>query len=133
MVTGGTDNHMMLVDLRPQGLTGRKATDALERAGLTVNRNLVPSDPRPPSETSGVRVGTPALTSRGMREDEMGIIAKLFDAVLKNPDNRRVRKHVREQTLDLCDSFPIYSGLLRRLYEQDRDAYELATDSMSDV
>jgi len=133
MVTGGTDNHMMLVDLRPQGLTGRAATDALEKAGLTVNRNLVPSDPRPPSETSGVRVGTPALTSRGMREDEMEIIAKLFDAVLKNPGDRRVRKHVREQTLDLCDGFPIYSGLLRRLYEQDRDAYDFATDSESDI
>ena len=79
----------------------------------------------PPAETGGIRLGTPAVTTRGMGPEEMDLIAELIDRVLSSPDDRRVRKYVREQTLDLCDTFPIYSGLLRRLYEQDRDAYEV--------
>jgi glycine hydroxymethyltransferase len=127
LVTGGTDNHMMLVDLRDQGITGAAASDALERAGLTTNKNAVPSDPKPPQVTSGIRLGTPAVTTRGMGPEEMDLIADLIYRVLSSPGDRRVRKYVREQTLDLCDTFPIYSGLLRRLYEQDRDTYEVGS------
>ena len=79
----------------------------------------------PPAVTSGIRLGTPAVTTRGMGPGEMGLIAELIHRVLSAPDDRRVRKYVREQTLDLCDTFPIYSGLLRRLYEQEQDAYEI--------
>jgi glycine hydroxymethyltransferase len=125
LVTGGTDNHMMLVDLRDRGITGAQASAALERAGMTTNMNAVPGDPRPPTVTSGIRLGTPAVTTRGMGVEEMDLIADLICRVLTAPDDRRVRKYVREQTLDLCDTFPMYSGLLRRLYEQDRDAYEV--------
>jgi len=125
LVTGGTDNHMMLVDLREREITGAQASAALERAGLTTNMNAVPNDPRPPTITSGIRLGTPAVTTRGMGPEEMDLIADLIYRVLNAPDDRRVRKFVREQTLDLCDTFPIYSGLLRRLYEQDRDTYEV--------
>jgi glycine hydroxymethyltransferase len=125
LVTGGTDNHMILIDLRDKGITGKDASAALEMAGLTTNKNAVPADPQPPTITSGIRLGTPAVTTRRMGPEEMDIIAELIDRVLTNPKDRRVRKYVREQTLDLCDTFPIYSGLLRRLYEQDRDAYEV--------
>jgi len=125
LVTGGTDNHMLLVDLRDRGITGRDASLALEKAGLTTNKNPVPGDPRPPAVASGIRMGTPAVTTRGMGPEEMNLIAELVDRVLSAPDDRRVRKYVREQTLDLCDTFPIYSGLLRRLYEQERDTYEI--------
>jgi glycine hydroxymethyltransferase len=125
LVTGGTDNHMMLVDLRDRKINGAEASHALELAGLTTNKNLVPGDKRPPTETSGLRLGTPAVTTRGMGPEEMDLIADLIHRVLSAPDDRRVRKYVRDQTLDLCDTFPIYSGLLRRLYEQERDAYEV--------
>jgi glycine hydroxymethyltransferase len=125
LVTGGTDNHMMLVDLRDRDITGAQASHALELAGLTTNKNLVPGDKRSPGETSGLRLGTPAVTTRGMGPEEMDLIADLIQRVLSAPDDRRVRKYVRDQTLDLCDTFPIYSGLLRRLYEQERDAYEV--------
>jgi glycine hydroxymethyltransferase len=125
LVTGGTDNHMVLVDLREKGITGKDASAALERAGLTTNKNAVPGDPQPPAVTSGIRLGTPAVTTRGMGPEEMDLVAELVDRVLSAPKDRRVRKYVREQTLDLCDTFPIYSGLLRRLYEQDRDTYEV--------
>jgi glycine hydroxymethyltransferase len=116
---------MVLVDLRGRDITGAQASHALEVAGLTTNKNLVPGDTRKPTETSGLRLGTPAVTTRGMGPEEMDVIADLIDRVLSAPDDRRVRKFVREQTLDLCDTFPIYSGLLRRLYEQDRDTYEV--------
>jgi glycine hydroxymethyltransferase len=125
LVTGGTDNHMVLVDLRDREINGAQASHALEIAGLTTNKNLVPGDKRKPVETSGLRLGTPAVTTRGMGPEEMDLIADMIDRVLTSPDDRRVRKFVREQTLDLCDAFPIYSGLLRRLYEQDRDTYEV--------
>jgi len=125
LVTGGTDNHMLLVDLRDKQLTGKQAAEALEMAGLTCNKNPVPADPKPPAVTSGIRLGTPAVTTRGMGPKEMDLIAELVHRVLCAPDDRRVRKYVREQTLDLCDTFPIYSGLLRRLYEQEQDAYEI--------
>lgn len=126
LVAGGTDNHMMLVDVKKsRGLTGREATDVLDEAGITVNKNLVPYDELPPTQASGVRIGTPALTTRGMGGDEMEQIAGIMDRALSNPRDRKLRAQLREESLALSDRFPVYAGLLRRLYEQDRGAYEL--------
>ncbi|MEO0265461.1 MAG: serine hydroxymethyltransferase [candidate division WOR-3 bacterium] len=108
LVTGGTDNHLMLVDLRPFKITGNIAEKALERAGITVNKNTIPFDPEKPTVTSGIRVGTPAVTTRGMKEPEMVKIGKLISKVLKNPDDENVIASVRGEVQELCDSFPLY-------------------------
>ena len=125
IVAGATDNHMFIADLTEKKLTGRRATRLLEDAGITVNKNLIPFDPLPANQTSGIRLGTPALTTRGMKEPEMERIAPMIAAVLNNPSDRNLHRRVRDDALDLCDRFPIYAGLLRRLYEQDRGAYEV--------
>jgi glycine hydroxymethyltransferase len=109
LVSGGTDTHLLLVDLRNKGLTGKVAEAALDRVGIHVNKNTVPGDPRSPFVTSGIRLGTSALTTRGMGEDEMHRVAGLIDAVLQDPDGdppRRVTDEVRE----LAVGFPLYSG-----------------------
>jgi glycine hydroxymethyltransferase len=106
LVSGGTDNHLILVDVTPRGLTGKVAEKALERAGITVNKNLVPFDKRPPLDPSGLRLGTPALTTRGMKEAEMRQIARWIDQVLRDPDNESLLASVREQVRDLCRQFP---------------------------
>lgn len=108
IVSGGTDTHLMLVDLRNKGLTGKEAETALEEAGITVNKNMVPFDDKSPFVTSGVRIGTPALTTRGMKEDEMREIAFLIDKVLSNIGNEEVIRRVRAQVSDLCRRFPLY-------------------------
>ncbi len=112
IVSGGTDNHLILVDLRPIGITGNVAEKALEEAGITVNKNLIPFDPEKPTVTSGIRIGTPALTTRGMKEGEMEYIADLIAYVLKNIDREDVRLEVRGKVRELCESFPIYKELL---------------------
>jgi glycine hydroxymethyltransferase len=109
LVSGGTDNHMMLVDLRQHGITGKEAEDALGRAGITVNKNAVPFDPLSPLVTSGFRIGTPAVTSRGMREPEMTVIAALIDEVLKKRGSDAELRRIRSKTVDLCNSFPLYA------------------------
>jgi len=111
LVTGGTDNHLMLVDLTDKNMTGRQAADALERAGICVNKNLIPFDTRSPMETSGIRPGTPALTTRGMKEPEMALIGKLMARVLRTPDDMFVINEVRQQVRELCEQFPIYEDL----------------------
>ena len=113
IVSGGTDTHLVLVDLRPKGLTGNISEVSLENAGITCNKNGVPFDPQPPMVTSGVRLGAPAGTTRGFGEAEFAQIAKLIGDVLdglsKNPeDNQAVEKKVREDVRDLCRAFPIY-------------------------
>lgn len=108
IVSGGTDNHLMLVDLRNQGITGREAEEALEDAGITVNKNMVPFDTQSPFVTSGIRIGTPALTSRGMKENEMKEVAFLMDKVLSNIKNKSVTERVSDQVRDLCERFPLY-------------------------
>ncbi len=108
IVSGGTDNHLMLVDLRNRNLTGKDCEEALENAGITVNKNMVPDDPQPPTVTSGIRIGTPALTTRGMKEDEMREVAFLMDKILTDIHNDLVIERVREQVLDLCNRFPLY-------------------------
>lgn len=108
IVSGGTDTHLMLVDLRSHSLTGKEAEAALEEAGITVNKNMVPFDTESPFVTSGIRLGTPALTTRGMKEDEMREIAFLIDKVLTNTKNKTVIERVRNQVRDLCERFPLY-------------------------
>ena len=111
VVTGGTDTHLFLLDLTARNLSGKKAEAALEAAGITVNKNTVPFDTRSPFVTSGVRVGTPALTTRGMKEDEMKRIAGLMARVLENPADESVIAAVRKETRALCDAFPLYPEL----------------------
>ena len=124
LVAGGTDNHMIVIDVKKsRGLTGAEASDVLDEVGITVNKNLIPFDELPPTKGSGVRIGTPAVTTRGMGGSEMEQIAGIIDRALSNPTDRVLLKRLRDETLDLTDRFPIYAGLLRRLYEQDRGAY----------
>ena len=108
LVSGGTDNHLMLVDLRPKKLTGKIAEEALGKAGITVNKNMIPWDPEKPTVTSGVRIGTPALTTRGMGAREMILIAALIGRVLDAPGDDAVLSRVRGEVKDLCRHFPMY-------------------------
>jgi glycine hydroxymethyltransferase len=108
VVSGGTDNHCMLVDLTKIGITGKDAENALHASGITVNKNMVPFDERSPFITSGIRLGTPALTTRGFKEREMKKVAQLIDRVLKNMDNDKIYQHVMQQVKEMCQSFPLY-------------------------
>ncbi len=108
IVSGGTDTHLMLVDLRNHGLTGKESERALEQAGITVNKNMVPFDDQSPFVTSGIRVGTPALTTRGMKEEEMTQIAEMIDTVLLDINNDSVKTKVKNQVIELCNRFPLY-------------------------
>jgi len=110
IVSGGTDTHLMLVDLRNRGLTGKVLEQALDRAAITVNKNTVPKETQSPFVTSGVRIGTPAVTTRGMREAEMQQIAGLIDRVAKAPDDATVSSEVRAEVRALTDRFPLYPG-----------------------
>lgn len=109
LVSGGTDNHMMLVDLSGLGVTGKDAEIALEKAGITVNKNAIPFDTLGPAVTSGVRVGTPAITSRGMKAAEMAAVARMMSDVLNHIGDDAVITRVRQEVRELCEAFPIYS------------------------
>ena len=111
LVSGGTDNHMMLVDLGNLGLTGKDAESLLGRAGITVNKNAIPFETRSPAVTSGIRIGTPAVTSRGMKEPEMTLIASLITDVLKNPADEAAIRRSRETVREICNAFPIYRDI----------------------
>jgi len=111
LVSGGTDNHLMLCDLRPLTLTGRDAANLLEEAGIIVNKNCIPYDHQPPAIASGIRPGTPALTTRGMKEPEMRQIGEMMARVLRNPLDPEVRKQVRNEVLGLCGRFPVYDDV----------------------
>jgi len=108
LVSGGTDNHLMLVDLSNKNITGKAAEKALEKAGITVNKNMVPFDKKSPFITSGIRIGTPAMTTRGMKEPEMKQIADMINTVLSNMDNDSVIEKVRNQVSELCGKFKLY-------------------------
>ncbi|GAB6072179.1 serine hydroxymethyltransferase [Venenivibrio stagnispumantis] len=108
IVSGGTDSHMMLVDLRPLNVKGNQAEEALGKANITVNKNAIPYDPEKPTITSGIRLGTAALTTRGMKENDMRRIAQNIVKVLKNLDNEKVIQEVKEDVLSLCSSYPLY-------------------------
>jgi glycine hydroxymethyltransferase len=112
VVSGGTDNHLMLVDLRSKGLTGRVAEHALDRAGITVNKNTVPKETQSPFVTSGVRIGTAAVTTRGMKEPEMRRIAELIDTTLQSPEDTGVAERIRDEVRELTASFPLYPAPL---------------------
>jgi glycine hydroxymethyltransferase len=109
LVSGGTDNHLMLVDVFSKGLTGKVAEAALGKAGITVNKNAIPFDQNPPMVASGIRVGTPAVTTRGMREPEMDLIGDLISRVLAAPDDARVLGTVKGEVERLCHKFPLYA------------------------
>jgi glycine hydroxymethyltransferase len=111
LVSGGTDNHLMLVDVFSRGLTGKVAEAALGRAGITVNKNAIPFDTNPPLVASGIRVGTPAVTTRGLREPEMDAIATLIARALAAPDDDAVLAGVRRDVEALCRKFPLYPTL----------------------
>jgi glycine hydroxymethyltransferase len=113
LVSGGTDNHLMLVDLTDQGITGKDAQEALDQAGITVNKNGIPFDTRGPQITSGIRLGTPALTTRGMKEEEMRTIAGFIAMILKDIKNEERIREVRESVADLCTRFPLYPERLK--------------------
>jgi glycine hydroxymethyltransferase len=110
VVTGGTDTHLFLVDVGSRGLTGEQAEDALQAVGIYVNRNLIPFDPRPPLVSSGIRVGTPAVSFRGFGPAEIDRIADIMLAVLEQPEEQARREEAREQVQSLCRQFPIYGG-----------------------
>jgi len=108
VVSGGTDTHLFLVNLSPKGLTGKEAETALDAAGIIVNKNAVPYDEKPPAVASGIRLGTPIVSTRGMREAEMQNIVSLIERVLKQPQDLRVQREVRKQAKALCGRFPIF-------------------------
>lgn len=108
IVSGGTDSHLMLVDLRPLNVRGNVAEEALGRANITVNKNAIPFDPEKPTVTSGIRLGTAALTTRGMKEDDMRMIAKNIVKVLKNIDDENIIQQVRQEVLEMCSKYPLY-------------------------
>jgi len=109
LVSGGTDTHLVLVDLRPKKITGKIAEKVLDSVGITVNKNTIPFDPEKPFVTSGIRIGTPALTTRGMKEAQMKIIADLIGEVLSNVDDEVKKKKVAAAISELCKQFPLYS------------------------
>jgi glycine hydroxymethyltransferase len=108
IVSGGTDNHLFLVDLIEKGITGKDADAALGRAHITVNKNTVPNDPRSPFVTSGLRIGTPAVTTRGFREPEVELLAGWIADVLDDLGDEAVLERTRQSVLELCRRFPVY-------------------------
>ena len=112
LVSGGTDTHLVLIDLTEKGITGKKAENALEKVGITVNKNMVPFDQKSPFVTSGIRIGTPAVTTRGMKEDEIKTIVALIDKVISSPDSEDLLSTVMSEVLGLCQDFPLYRDLV---------------------
>ncbi|MGC9049268.1 MAG: serine hydroxymethyltransferase, partial [Patescibacteria group bacterium] len=108
LITGGTDNHLIFIDLRNFGLTGKGAEKLLEEVGIYVNRNTIPFDPNPPFNPSGIRLGTPALTTRGMKEKEMKLIGQMISQILRNPTNSKIRKQIQQAVKKLTKKFPLF-------------------------
>jgi len=124
IVSGGTDNHLLLVELYSRGLTGKDAQNSLDRAGITVNKNAVPFDPTPPMTAGGIRLGSPAVTTRGMRGPEMERIAGWIGEILAHLGDASVEQRVRAEVADLCALFPLY---LRRWQTLDGNSYQVAS------
>ena len=110
MVSGGTDTHLFLMNLTSKGVTGKEAEMALDAAGMILNKNAVPNDERPPAITSGVRVGTPIVTTRGMGTEEMSQIAVWIDEVLQHYESRQVQRKIAKEVKALCNRFPIFQA-----------------------
>ena len=111
VISGGTDNHLMLLDLTNKGISGKKAEITLGSAGITVNKNMIPFDTKSPFVTSGIRVGTPAATTRGMKEPEMEKIAEFIDKAISNSENEEVLLQIKNDVKKLCSGFPLYSEI----------------------
>lgn len=111
VISGGTDNHLMLVDLRNKNISGKAAQETLDEVGITCNKNAVPFDDKSPLITSGIRLGTPALTTRGMKENEMETVAALIDRIITNPKDEKVKSEVREEVRNLTSKYELYSDL----------------------
>ena len=109
IISGGTDTHLMLVDVFSKGMLGSEAEKALGEAGITVNKNAIPFDTNPPMKPSGIRIGSPALTTRGMKEAEMSVIGRWIAEALLNRTDAPVLSKIRKQVLDLCEAFPLYA------------------------
>lgn len=111
IVSGGTDNHLMTIDLRKYDLTGKDIANVLERVHITANKNTVPNDPKSPFVTSGVRIGTPAVTTRGLKEEDMVVLGEIIAGAIKNYDNEAVLDELAQKSLDLCAKYPLYADL----------------------
>jgi glycine hydroxymethyltransferase len=114
IVSGGTDNHLLCLDLRSLAITGKKASALLQEVDITVNKNTIPNDPEKPFVGSGIRMGSPAVTTRGMGVKEMETIANLITKILKTPGNETIKSEVRETVAQLCRQFPIYTNLNKK-------------------
>nr|HDN00731.1 serine hydroxymethyltransferase [Deltaproteobacteria bacterium] len=114
LVSGGTDNHLLLVDLSDKGLTGAEAEEVLERSGITVNKNTIPFDTRSPNVTSGIRIGTPAVTTRGLKEQDMEEVGSYISELLDQPGNDKLTKDIKIKIRSLCERFPLYAERLAR-------------------
>ncbi|MBU1121326.1 MAG: serine hydroxymethyltransferase [Candidatus Omnitrophota bacterium] len=112
IVSGGTDTHLFLIDLRSKEITGKTVSALLEKSNITVNKNLIPFDPKSPFVTSGIRIGTPAVTTRGMKEDQMSLISQYIDAAIGSRDNDSQLRSIRDQVLRLTRTFPLYEGMI---------------------
>jgi glycine hydroxymethyltransferase len=108
LVSGGTDNHLVLIDLHNKKITGKAAEEALEKSGITVNKNMLPFDDQPPAVASGIRVGTPALTTKGMKEPELRKIADMFQRVIADPENEKLKQQIKNEIRELNEAFPLY-------------------------
>jgi glycine hydroxymethyltransferase len=111
LISNGTDNHLMLIDLRNKNLTGKKAQETLDRAHITLNKNAVPFDDKSPFVTSGIRVGVPAITTRGMKEQDMETIVAMVDTVLKKTDDEKLISGIKEEVKEFMEQFPLYPEL----------------------
>jgi glycine hydroxymethyltransferase len=120
IISGGTDTHLMLVDVFAKGMLGSEAENALHDAGITVNKNAIPFDTNPPMKPSGIRIGTPALTTRGMKEPEMRQIGKWIGAALHNRADKTVLERIRRQVLELAEQFPLYAARRAKHHEPVR-------------
>nr|WP_092070702.1 serine hydroxymethyltransferase [Dendrosporobacter quercicolus]NSL48347.1 serine hydroxymethyltransferase [Dendrosporobacter quercicolus DSM 1736]SDM13904.1 glycine hydroxymethyltransferase [Dendrosporobacter quercicolus] len=109
LISGGTDNHLILVDVRGQNLTGKEAERLLDEIGVTVNKNAIPFDPTSPFVTSGIRIGTPALTTRGLKEADMDVVGEIIGLVLNNPQDEAVKARARNLVTELCEKYPLYA------------------------
>ncbi len=112
IVSGGTDNHLFLVDVFSSGITGKDAEQALEKAGITVNKNTIPFDANPPMVASGLRIGTPAVTTRGMRQEEMDAVADLMARALEHRDDEKALAEIKDEVGSLASRFPLYATRL---------------------
>ena len=124
LVSGGTDNHLILIDVGAAGVTGKEAEAALGKAGITVNKNAIPFDTRPPMVASGVRIGTPAITTRGMKNEEMKVVGKWIAEAIRERENETALESIAKKVKDLTARFPLYS---RRLRESSVRASQAAT------